>query len=210
MIAGRSIETFLAFVCAAYLLALLPGPNMVFLTVTSLARGRRVAWLSALGVETATVIFAILTAAGVSAVIAASALLFQVIKWAGVAYLVWLGISAWRNGSGGTDDARRRTSGAPFLTGFLVGITNPKVIIFFLAFLPQFVNPDASAWPQLLLLGVTLALVGLSCDALFCVAASALKRVASGRRTPAALRKIPAIAFFGLAGWAALSAQRAA
>jgi len=88
------------FCLAALALAMMPGPNVVFLVTTALTRGSRTAWRSALGVETATLLFAVATAAGLGVVIATSAILFQLLKWVGVAYLVWLGIRSLRHRPG--------------------------------------------------------------------------------------------------------------
>jgi threonine/homoserine/homoserine lactone efflux protein len=201
--------------------ALLPGPNVVFLLARTMASGPWPAWRSALGVESATMTFAVLTAAGVAGVISASATAFAVLRWAGIAYLCWLGIRALTGGaSTGPDenpeaaeadvrDLRRRQAKQrlrDFRQGFLVGISNPKVVVFFLAFLPQFVTGGSRVELQLLALGVTFALCGLACDAMFCVVFGfAGRRLRGNRAARRYVGRATAGVYFGLAGWAALS-----
>ncbi|UJP09064.1 LysE family translocator [Microbacterium sp. KUDC0406] len=201
------------FCLAAFGLALMPGPNVVFLVTTALTRGPRRAWRSALGVETATLLFAIATAAGLGVVITTSAVLFQLLKWLGVGYLIWLGIQSLRHrpsleagvGTG------RESWGRAYARGFLLGAANPKVILFFLAFLPQFVDPDHPVWIQLLALGVVFTVIGLLCDLFYCLAAGGVSRLAGSRLSQRrVLRRAPALAYFGLAAWAATTQQRAA
>lgn len=192
-------------------LALMPGPNVVFLVTSSLTRGPRSAWRSALGVETATLLFAVATAAGLGVVIASGAILFQLLKWLGVGYLIWLGIRSIRQ----IPEAEDHSAVPPepgrraYVRGFLLGIANPKVILFFLAFLPQFVDPARPAWPQLLVLGVVFACIGLLCDLAYCLAAGGMRRLGGSRFSRHwAVKRVPALAYFGLAAWAATAQQR--
>jgi len=201
------------FCLAAFGLAMMPGPNVVFLVTTSLTRGPRTAWRSALGVETATLLFAVATAAGLGVVIAASAALFQLLKWVGVGYLIWLGIQNLRrrSESGEPTKPERESWRRTYARGFVLGVANPKVILFFLAFLPQFVDPVRPAWPQLITLGVIFTGIGLLCDLFYCCAAAGVSRLIgrrfSGRRAPS---RAPALAYFGMAIWAATAQRRPA
>lgn len=206
--------TNLALFClTAVGLALMPGPNVVFLITASLTRGPRAAWRSALGVETATLLFAIATAAGLGAIIATSAVLFQLLKWAGVAYLLWLGIQSLRQHS----ESNSRNAAEPeswqrsFSRGFLLGVANPKVILFFLALLPQFVDPAGIVWSQLIILGTIFTVIGLLCDLFYCLAASGVSRAVGKRFTGRRMvQRAPALAYFGIAAWAVSAHQRAA
>ncbi|QAY60348.1 LysE family translocator [Microbacterium protaetiae] len=211
MTPGISISDAAVFCLAALGLALMPGPNVVFLVTTSLTRGPRNAWRSALGVETATLLFAAATAAGLGVVIATSAVLFQLLKWVGVGYLIWLGIRSLHlrpNAEEHSAPAQVSWRRA-YARGFVLGAANPKVILFFLAFLPQFVNPALAAWPQLLVLGLMFTAIGLVCDLFYCLAAGGVSRLVGSRLSGhRALRRAPALAYFGLAAWAATAQQR--
>ncbi len=213
MMPGLSFSALMVFCLAAFGLALMPGPNVVFLVTTALTRGPRTAWRSALGVETATLLFAVATAAGLGVVIATSAVLFQLLKWLGVAYLIWLGIQSLRHRPDAEAPAAapQESWQRAYARGFLLGVANPKVILFFLAFLPQFVNPAGTVWVQLLALGVIFAVIGLLCDLFYCLAAGGVSRLVGARvSTRGLLRRAPALAYFGLAAWAATADRRPA
>ena len=187
---------------------------MVFLFARSLRYGPWSAWRCALGVETATAVFALLAAAGLAQVIAASATAFGLLKWGGVAYLCWLGIAALTRQDrhevasagvpiGGEDHPRRSRE---FLSGFVLGISNPKVAIFFVAFLPQFVSGDAPAAPQLAALGLVFAACGLAVDAVYCAASGLLSgRLRDNVNLHASVRRVTGAVYLGLAGWAAVT-----
>ncbi|OYO14533.1 hypothetical protein CGZ94_08055 [Enemella evansiae] len=202
----------MGFVLAAVLLALLPGPNVVFLLARGARDGRGSALRCAIGVETATLLYAVATAAGLAAVIAASVTLFQVIKWVGVVYLLWLGIQALRSRHGDPGAPEEvvvaPSLGAELRSGFLVGITNPKVALFFIAFLPQFADPARPLGPQLLVLGLVFTACGLVIDGIWSLLAGAIGGFIRSRNGTRALAKGSAVVFFGMAGWAALSGSK--
>jgi len=170
--------TLLAYLAAAAVLVLVPGPGTAWIVAQAAAGGTSRGVRAAFGLETATLIHALAAGLGLSAVLATSALAFELLKYAGAAYLVWLGIKAWRDG--GIADAAPAVAGlaapgteAPavvpdvvrnvYWRSVLTGVLNPKVAVFFLAFLPQFVHPERGmAWLQFLVLGVLLSLIGLS------------------------------------------------
>jgi threonine/homoserine/homoserine lactone efflux protein len=123
----------LVFLLASVALVAIPGPNVLFVLARGLAGGRRAAVVSVLGVESATACFAVAAASGLTALLVSSALAFAVVRWLGVLYLVFLAVRAFR-----TSSPHPVPGGRTFRQGFLVGISNPKVGLFFLAFLPQF------------------------------------------------------------------------
>ncbi|MER6830402.1 LysE family translocator [Streptosporangium sp. NPDC000563] len=171
-----SPSTLLIFSIASLALVLIPGPNHIYIITRAVSQGRAAGVASALGVEVGTLVHIAAAAAGLSYVIARSATLFNVIKWAGVAYLVYLGIRALTSRQ---EFASRETPPQPlraiFLEGVVVNVLNPKVILFFLAFLPQFVEPEAGAVPlQIAVLGGTLLFLGLLSDLIYAVAAGAV------------------------------------
>jgi threonine/homoserine/homoserine lactone efflux protein len=146
---------FLAFLVAAWVLILTPGPDMLFVVGQTLAGGARRGWAAMLGIVCGAMVHVALAASGAAALIAASPPLFEALRLAGAAYLIWLGIgalrAAWRGGGRLVPAAPVRRA---FRDGFLTNLTNPKVILFFLAFLPQFVDPARGAvWLQMAILG---------------------------------------------------------
>lgn len=160
-----SLVHWATFLAAALALNLAPGPDIAFILGQTVARGRRVGTAAMVGIWTGATVHVAMAAVGLSAVLATSAMAFTLVKWVGAAYLLWLGISALRNAGGtlvgkatGLPDPR-----AVFRQGVLVAALNPKVAIFYLAFLPQFVTPGAGpVWAQLVLHG-TLVIVVAAC-----------------------------------------------
>lgn len=166
----------LLFLLAAFTLVAIPGPNHLYITARSIAEGRRAGMLSALGVETGTLVHVAAAAAGLSALIAASATAFGVLRYAGAAYLVYL---AYRTLRGGDEPNEVVVQARPphrvYLDGVLVNLFNPKVILFFLAFLPQFVDRGAGAVPlQMAVLGLITALIGLVADVVYAIGAGSI------------------------------------
>lgn len=152
-----------AFFAAAFLLNISPGPDLAFILGHTARGGARTGMAAMLGIWTGALGHVVMAALGLSAIVAATASAFSVVKWIGVAYLFWLGIKAIRS-RGGTMQASVEgpVDGfwAIFRQGALVDLLNPKVAIFFLAFLPQFVvEGQGPVWMQLLLHGVLIIVV---------------------------------------------------
>ncbi|MER6950457.1 LysE family translocator [Nonomuraea sp. NPDC000554] len=204
-----SLPTFVLFLGASLVLILIPGPNHFYIAARGLAQGRRAGIASAFGVEAGTLVHIGLAAAGLSYLITKSATLFAIVKWAGVAYLVYLGIRAF-TGKENADAAQApppQPLGKVFLEGVLVNVLNPKVTLFFLAFMPQFVRPSAgSPALQVVLLGVTLLVLGLIADLAYAFTAGALgSRLASRAR---ALRHFSGVVYLGLGLVTALAGRK--
>jgi threonine/homoserine/homoserine lactone efflux protein len=163
--------TYGLFLVAALALLLVPGPAVVYVVARSVEGGRPAGLVSVLGVEMGTLVHVAFAAAGLSAILASSATAFSVVKWLGVAYLVWLGLQRLLARDEGGDvppDVRPEPLARVFGQSVLVQVLNPKVALFFLAFLPQFVDPSrGAAWTQILVLGGTLAALGLLTDGLY-------------------------------------------
>lgn len=195
------------FVLASYALAIVPGPAVAYIVNRSLAQGRRAGVVSALGIAAGGTVHVVAAAVGVSAVLASSALAFSIIKYAGAAYLLYLGIRALRS-EGAVIDLRLNRSSLRkiFTQGVVVNILNPKTALFFLSFFPQFVDPDRGAvLPQMLVLGSVFIVAALSSDLLYAVAAGTIR--AALERRPALRRCnrwVTAGIFFGLGAAAAL------
>jgi len=172
---------WIAFLVASFVFIQVPGPSLLFMLGRALTVSLREARLSVVGNASGLLTQALLVAVGLGAVVSASATAYTVVKLAGAAYVVWLGILAIRH----RGDARRallsgeRPSdrpGAAWMTGFIVGITNPKTVLFFLAFLPQFTSPSAPTAPQLALLGLVFALMELVSDCVWATVAGRARR----------------------------------
>jgi len=165
--------TLLAYLAAAIVLVLMPGPGTAWILAQSFAGGTRRGIQAGLGLETATLLHAVAAGLGLSALLATSAVAFEFVKYLGAAYLIWLGVKAWRNSTAETEPSedeapKPRASGrSVYLRSVVTGVLNPKVALFFLAFLPQFVHPERGwVWLQFLLLGALLAVIGF-CNDLF-------------------------------------------
>ena len=162
MVDTRVLATF---VVASFLLIIVPGPSVLFVISRGVALGRKAALLTVLGNEAGVMVQVLIVAAGLGAVLERSVVLFDIIRFGGAAYLVYLGVQAVRHRrelSTVLDVTAIRPSRHILREGFVVGVTNPKVIIFFTAVLPQFVEPDAGPVPlQLFVLGTIFALIAL-------------------------------------------------
>jgi threonine/homoserine/homoserine lactone efflux protein len=153
-----------SFVLASIVLALTPGPDMTLFLSKTVAQSRAAGVASLFGATTGLVVHSVLVAAGLSVLLAASAVAFTVLKVVGALYLVYLAVDAIRHGSSLNLDRKGRAEpvGTVFLKGMLVDLLNPKVIIFFVTFLPQFVSAqDPHAAKKLLFLGLVFAVINI-------------------------------------------------
>jgi threonine/homoserine/homoserine lactone efflux protein len=167
---------FLLFFAAALVLAITPGPGIFYVLARSLAGGRREGVLSSLGTFVGGLFHVFAAALGVSALLAASAVAFHTVKYAGAAYLVWLGIRMIR-----TRDAELAVAtGAPkrkaFRQGVLTEALNPKTALFFLSFIPQFISAHGHVFAQFVILGVISVVLNTAADLLVVLAAAPLER----------------------------------
>lgn len=162
-----------AFAVASFLFIQVPGPSLLFTIGRALTVGRRDALLSVVGNALGLVAQVLLVAVGLGAVVAASATAFTVLKLLGAGYVIYLGIQAIRHrgdaraamAAAGDAPVAAAASWTSIRTGFVVGATNPKTIVFFVAFLPQFIDGGAPAAPQLVLLGVLFGAMAVCSDA---------------------------------------------
>ena len=187
-------STYALFVAAALALLLVPGPAVIYVVARSVERGRLTGLVSVLGVELGTLLHVVFAAAGLSAIVVSSAVAFSVVKWLGAAYLVWVGFRQILGRDGGDQEAPLSGSGEDRLRVFsqsvLVQVLNPKVALFFLAFLPQFVDPSTSAaWTQVVVLGTTLATLGLFTDGLYALLGGTAGEWIRKQRAGAGLRR---------------------
>lgn len=166
------------FLVATVALLVVPGPAVVYIVTRSATQGWRAGLVSVAGIGTGNAVHATAGTLGLAALLASSPLAFAAVKWLGAAYLVGLGVTKLRRGPPAQETASTRppaAAGALYGQGFLVAVLNPKTALFFLAFLPQFVDPArGAAWAQLLLLGGLFVGLGILSDSLYALLAGAV------------------------------------
>jgi threonine/homoserine/homoserine lactone efflux protein len=193
------------FALAALALLLIPGPSVLYIVFQSAEQGRRVGLASVAGIHLGTLVHVAAASAGLSALIVASSLAFSVVKYAGAAYLVYLGMRKLLDRDADTPIEREREPlRRAFARGAVVNILNPKTALFFLAFLPQFVAPDrGGVWSQALVLGFVFVGLGLVTDSLYALAAGTIGGLLRRRRN--AVRYGSGVVFIALGATAALA-----
>ncbi|MCL5778164.1 LysE family translocator [Limibaculum sp. FT325] len=203
MVPEFELLTILTFMAASLTLNLTPGADVMFITASGAQGGPRAGLAAGLGVSIGSLWHVGLAAAGVAALIAAEPVLFDVLRWAGAAYLMWLAVQAWRagppeEGRGSADVWRALRRGA------LTNMLNPKVAIFVLAFLPQFVRPEAGpVWAQIAALGALFAVGSVPVNCGYGLMAGHF--AARLRRAGRVMNRLSAIVFGGLAARLAIN-----
>jgi threonine/homoserine/homoserine lactone efflux protein len=168
---------FLLFFAAALVLAITPGPGIFYVLARSLAGGRREGILSSLGTFVGGLFHVLAAAFGVSAILAASAVAFHTVKYAGAAYLVWLGIRMIRTRAAELTMATPAPTGRAFRQGILTEALNPKTALFFLSFIPQFISAQTGhVFAQFVILGVISVVLNTTADVLVVLAAAPLEQ----------------------------------
>lgn len=170
-----SITTLLLFALATLILTVSPGPGVLYVSARSLAQGRRGGFASMAGIEAGEVLWILAAASGIAALLAASTAVLTLLRFAGAAYLIVLGIQRWRR-VGAFVVPERASIGWIFVQGFVTQLLNPKVAVFFLAFLPQFVNPSQPILAQVLILGTVYMAIALMVDTSYVLTAAAVSR----------------------------------
>ena len=168
------------FAAAAVALLLTPGPAVLYIVARSVEQGRVAGLVSVCGITTGTLVHVLAAALGLSALLASSALAFSVVKYAGAFYLIYIGVRRIMERTGAPaaqEELPRRSLGRLYRDGIVVNLLNPKTALFFLAFLPQFVDPSRGGVAfQAAFLGLLFALMGLTSDGLYALAAGAAGR----------------------------------
>ena len=169
------MTTVLLFALATFLLTVSPGPGVLYVMARSLAQGRRAGFASMFGIEFGEVVWIAAAATGVAALLSASVTALDALRFAGAAYLVYLGIQRWRQ-AGVVTAPLPAPLGRIFLQGFVTQLLNPKVAVFFVAFLPQFLNTTQAIAPQVMVLGIVYIAIAIAVDATYVLAAAAVSR----------------------------------
>ena len=196
-----AIDSLLTFAIASLALLLIPGPAVLYIINRSVSDGRNVAIAAVAGLEIGNFVHVLAATVGLSAVIATSATAFNVVKWIGAGYLVYIGVRTLvRRPSEMNATAAGASLKRSFTQGIVVNIFNPKVALFFLSFLPQFIDADrGSAALQSLVLGSTFVVIGLTTDMMYALTASALRdKLLRGKSLPFIQRYISGTIFIAL------------
>ena len=204
-----SLQLYFAFVAACIALALLPGPVVTLMIANGLRYGTRAALTNILGVQAGLAIVIGIVAIGLTSLMATMGYWFDWVRFAGAAYLVWLGIKLLRSPVEGVsvDTPPPPPRGGFFLQGFVVLLSNPKVMVFFGAFIPQFVDMSKDHVSQVALLGVTFMITGAITDSIYALLAGRARRFFSERRTRA-LSRVSGGFMIGGGIWLALTRAR--
>ncbi len=206
-------NTVLLVALASLVLVVVPGPAVIYILTRSVSQGRSAGLVSAVGINIGSTFHVFAAVAGLSIVLASSPYAYTVVKWLGVGYLAWIGYRtlAAHDTEFSQPDTRPQSLHRTFTQGVLVNVLNPKVAIFFLAFLPQFVDPTSSnPSMQTFVLGMTLVAIGLLSDSIYALIGGRLGDLF--RRRPGAARTTRLTAGFTyltLAGLAAITGTRA-
>ena len=187
-----TIETWLAFVAASAVLLVIPGPTILLVISYALGRGMRTALPVAAGVALGDFTAMTLSMLGVGALLAASSLLFTALKWLGAAYLIWLGVRLWRAGAA-LEATPRADAAAPVRMlghAWIVTALNPKGITFFVAFLPQFLDPHGDFWRQMLIFEATFVILAFANAVGYALVASRARGLVQSERAVGLFNRI--------------------
>lgn len=204
-----STEVLLAFTVAALMLNISPGPSNLYVMARSIAQGTQGGIVAAAGLAVGSLVHVIATVMGLSALFSHSPTLYMVVKLAGAAYLIYLGISYWKSNTPGESMEVAKPKEKPLLSVFkesiIVEVTNPKTALFFIALLPQFVSPESgSVALQLSILGMIVTLSAMPCDLLIAVSASKVSRwIIKHQRAQLIQERISGFILFGMGAFIA-------
>jgi homoserine/homoserine lactone efflux protein len=171
-----TLAVWLGFLVAAILIAVTPGPGMAASVATGLRHGYAAALTLILGLQAAFLVHLSIVAVGLGTLLAASETAFDVVKFCGAAYLVWLGVQKWREAPAAAEAPAPASRRGLFAQGLLVNLSNPKAIVFIAALVPQFIDAAAPQWPQYLVIAATLCAVDVVTMSLCALAATRLGR----------------------------------
>lgn len=203
-------ETLLSFLLTSFVIELTPGPNMAYLAVLSLAHGRWAGFAAAAGVALGLLIVGLGAAFGLAAIIANSQLLYELLRWTGVVYLLWLAYDGWRDATetspGRTDP--QDTAGTFFTRGLITNILNPKAAIFYIAVLPTFVVPDRNILGQTVALSMIYVAVATTVHVIIVSLAATARGYLEDASAMRPVRRILSMALAAVAIWFAVSTAR--
>lgn len=204
------LTTWITYLAACALIVIVPGPTVTVIIANSLRAGPAAGLMNVAGTQAGLLIMIGVLALGLETIVTQAGAVFDVLRLLGAAYLIWLGVKMWRSDGdlGQADAGARRSLGRYAWQGFLVIWSNPKALLFFGAFIPQFVSPDGNAALQVTLLGLTFMAVALVLDGAYAVAAGTTGALLS-RRNVRLLERVSGSFLIGGGVWLALSRRAA-
>jgi len=200
------IGSIITFGVASVALLLIPGPAVIYILNRSVSDGREVGLAAVAGLELGNMVHVVAASAGLSAVLATSATAFNTVRWLGAGYLVFVGVrTLLMRPATMSGDSTSVTLKRSFTQGVVVNTLNPKVALFFVSYLPQFIDADkGAAWSQALVLGTVFVLIGCCTDGMYALTASALRnKLLTGRTLPIVQRYVAGTVFVALGVMAA-------
>lgn len=197
--------TLALFALATFALTVSPGPGVLYVAARTLSQGRAAGFASMFGIEAGEVVWLAATATGLAALLATSTAAFGLLRWAGAAYLVFLGVQRWRHAEAPPAPARAAL-GRIFAQGVVTQVLNPKVAVFFVAFLPQFLDPSRPLAAQVAAFGVVYIAIAIAVDMAYVLAWSAVgARFLASSRAQRRAGRFAATTYFALGVGAAVS-----
>ncbi len=195
---------FTTFVIASVALIVIPGPNVLVVISTSISHGTKRGLQTVLGTSSAMAIQLIIAALGTTWLVASIAEGFEWLRWLGVAYLMYLGVTHLSSLINKKNDEKAQATGkGTFGRGFIVSLTNPKTILFFGAFLPQFVSPNGVYMNQVIILSITFLVLATLLDGLYAMIAGRLRGLIQGPRVQKVQNGVSGLLFLGAGAWLA-------
>ena len=201
-------ELILSFALASLLIELTPGPNMAYLAILSVEHGRRAGLAAVAGIASGLLVIGIAAALGLAALIDTLPLAYEVLRWAGVAYLFWLAWEGWRGSETSAADASPAWAGRYFGRGFVTNLLNPKAFLFYVAVLPRFVDASLPVTQQTVVLSLVYVAVATVVHAGIAVLAGTARRLSAVTQHGLAIRRFLAAALAGVAFWLAFATAR--
>lgn len=198
-------QLFTAFLLITLVLVLTPGPIVTLVISTGATRGTRPALMTVAGSTVGNALLIAMIALGLNVVVQYTAEIFEVLRWVGAAYLIWLGVQAWRHAGEGSETLVAPNHGLYFRRGFFVALSNPKTIAFFTAFLPQFVDPTLPAGHQLFVMCAVSILMALVTDSLWAATAGAGRSFFMRKANAKWLGRISGLTLIGGGVWLSLA-----
>lgn len=204
-------QTLLAFILAATLIELTPGPNMGYLAVLALSEGRRAGLAATAGVAAGLLGAGIAASAGLAAIVATSNLLYEILRWCGAAYLVWLAIEGWREAPEEIATAvEPATHGHFFVRGLITNLLNPKAALFYLSVFPTFISDERSVLSQTTILLAVYVMVATIVHSSVVLAAGAMRPLLQDRTGTTRIRRALSSLLVLVAAWFLFTTHRAA
>ncbi len=199
-----SLEIWIPYVIACIVIIMVPGPTVTVIIANSVRHGARAGLANVAGTQVGMGVALVVLVAGMASVMTFISEWFDLLRLVGACYLIWLGIKLWRSDGKLTSGEAKPVKGGFFLQGFLVAVTNPKILLFFGAFIPQFVDPSASAVYQISLLGLTFMIVATIIDTCYAFLAGNAGNWLSRSRVRM-VERVSGIALIGGGLWLALA-----